>query len=582
MLKTYRSQIFFTLIVFVLTLFAVTAAVTINVVEQNQIATIRNALIREAETIAILLSRQANASPSEIAEMLQETSGSRVTLIDNDGTVLSDSASNASSMDNHGQRPEIKEARTKAYGSAIRTSTTTGENMLYVAITIKSDEQVTGFIRLANSLDEVQATTNEIIRYLLIMLLVLFLISAFVSWRIARSLSQPVQGLRRIAEQISAGNYTNRVTYLKENEIGRLGHAINEMSDSLQEQMEQIMDSENRLRNVLDHLLVGVILTDYEGNILLYNPFLERYSKAAGQGTRSLSGVKLSELHLPVEFIQQWQEALSARAEVQCELRTYFPDELILDVHFIPIGSGMMVTLHDLTSIRRLENMRSEFVANVSHELRTPLAAIRGFAETLKMGALTDREAAESFTQIIIDESDRLNRLVNDLLELSKIETKRLPLMVENVHVSQLVDEIHGLLDQEMTRKQMKFESSGPQSATVEGDYDRLRQILINLVHNAIQYTPEGGLISVRWEVTSDYIQLAVRDNGKGIPAMDLPHVFERFFRVDRARNRNSGGTGLGLSITKHLVELHGGSIEVDSVLGDGSCFTIILPLQQN
>jgi two-component system phosphate regulon sensor histidine kinase PhoR len=347
------------------------------------------------------------------------------------------------------------------------------------------------------------------------------------------------------------------------------------MADSMQLQMKQITDSEGRLKNVLDHLLVGVALTNDTGDILVYNPFLERFSK-----DRALQGMKLDELHVSPEFVQYWRSALEKKSDVAFEWRTYFPDERIIDVHFIPIASGMLITLHDMTSIRRLENMRSEFVANVSHELRTPLAAIRGFSETLKLGALQDPETASSFLQIILDESDRLNRLVNDLLDLSKIESNRLPLKYEQITLAPLVAEIIQLLEQQMKAKQLAYEISGQLQVTVEADRDRLRQIIINLLHNSIQYTPPNGKVLIAWETTQDKLQISVSDSGIGIPHEDLPHVFERFFRVDRARSRHSGGTGLGLSITKHLVEMHKGQITVSSELDRGSTFLITLPLK--
>lgn len=593
---SYRGQIFLTLILFIVVLFVLTGLITVRIVENHQLKTIRDALIRQTETIAMLLSKQASAAGRITPEVvslideLHESIGARVTLIDPDGRVLADSAADARTMDNHAGRPEVSEAQDNRYGMSVRQSSTTSEKTLYIAMKIKllsgPEGQVArseiGFLRLANSLHEVESTSALIIRYLLLMLLLLFLISAYVSWRIARSLSQPIGELQTAAEQIMQGNYGYRVADRRSNEWGQLADSINEMADSLERQMLRITVSENRLRNVVDHLSVGVVLTDYEGEILLYNPFIERFRRSSAEGetmAESLQGSKLDELDVPLEFVREWRAALAKQLDQRCEVRTYYPDERILDVHFIPIMSGMVVMMQDLTPIRRLEKMRSEFVANVSHELRTPLAAIRGFAETLKMGALHDPDSAEAFIQIIMDESDRLNRLVNDLLELSRIESKRLPLMYENVRVAELVSDVSELLAQEREKKSIDLAASGDDQLMVEADRDRLRQILINLVQNAIQYTPAGGQITVSWRTDDSMFRIDVRDNGIGIPEEDVPHLFERFFRVDKARSRQSGGTGLGLSISKHLIELHRGTITVESSIGAGSCFTVMLPL---
>jgi two-component system phosphate regulon sensor histidine kinase PhoR len=586
MLSSYRRQVFITLILFVISLFLITSFITIRMVESHQITTIREALLREAETIRLLLAPPSQdaivimANIVSVVEDLKKSTEARVTIIDQNGKVLADSNATSKLMDNHLQRPEIQEADEKTYGSSIRTSITTDVKTLYVAIPVYSGNQTIGYLRLANSLAEVESMISTIIRYLVGTMILLFILSAFISWRIARSLSKPVLELRAVAEQITDGNYSSRVTYQRKNEIGQLGQSINEMADSLQVQMQRLMESENRLKNVLDHLHVGVVLTNYDGEIVLYNPFLERFDPT-DQMPKSFHGMKLNALQFPLEFIQEWHNALDQRTERTCELRTYYPDERMIDVQFVPIWSGMVITFHDLTSIRRLEKMRSEFVANVSHELRTPLAAIRGFAETLKLGALHDAEAADSFIQIIMDESDRLNRLVNDLLDLSRMETRRTPLFYESITIAHFIKELAELLNQEINKKALSIKISGDETVILEADRDRLRQIMLNLLHNAIQYTPSEGQIEIAWMQTNDNCIIHVKDNGIGIPEEDLPHVFERFFRVDRDRNRQSGGTGLGLSITKHLIELHNGNVSVESKRNHGSCFTIHLPIKK-
>lgn len=243
---------------------------------------------------------------------------------------------------------------------------------------------------------------------------------------------------------------------------------------------------------------------------------------------------------------------------------------------------GMLLVLQDVTAIRRLERMRSEFVANVSHELKTPITAIKGFAETLIAGAVDDAETSRSFLQIIFDESDRLNRLIGDILELSKIESRRVPLYFSPVNMDIFMDKTLKLLEAEASRKVIELKMDLEAGLYMEADEDRLRQIVMNLLSNGINYTPEGGRVTVKMEgINEDHIRIRISDTGIGIPKKDLPRIFERFYRVDKARSRSSGGTGLGLSIVKHLIELHKGTISVTSEVGRGTTFIIELPVLQ-
>jgi two-component system phosphate regulon sensor histidine kinase PhoR len=254
----------------------------------------------------------------------------------------------------------------------------------------------------------------------------------------------------------------------------------------------------------------------------------------------------------------------------------------------IQVGScrGMLFLLQEVTEIRRLEKMRSEFVANVSHELKTPVAAVKGFAETLLGGGVTDEKTARSFLQIIYDENERLNRLIGDILELSKIESKRVQLECSPVHLIEFFGSVLETLSKVAEKKKITLSADVPEELFIEGDEDKLRQIFMNLLSNAINYTQDGGNVrvivaNIQKADGSESVRFTVSDTGMGIPRKDLPRIFERFYRVDKARSRSSGGTGLGLSIVKHLVELHHGSITVESDLGIGSSFILELPLLQ-
>ena len=279
------------------------------------------------------------------------------------------------------------------------------------------------------------------------------------------------------------------------------------------------------------------------------------------------------------------ERAYTYREPQNDEIYFYYPRDRVVDVNIVPITSkkpgemNLIVLLYDISEIRRLEKVRTDFVANASHELRTPVTALKGFAETLLDGAMEDPVILKQFLEIILAESTRLNLLVNDILELSKLEQRQVPLALQQVNISEAVLATFQLVDQKVKEKNMTLELVEKDFVTLHTDPNRLKQILANLINNAVVYTQAGGHITVTVEKTADQVHLHVADNGIGIPEADLGRVFERFYRVDKARSRNSGGTGLGLSIVKYLVENMNGTVTVASKQGNGTTFTVTLPI---
>ncbi|WP_397351622.1 two-component system histidine kinase PnpS [Paenibacillus larvae] len=386
--------------------------------------------------------------------------------------------------------------------------------------------------------------------------------------------------------------YAARVPEAGNDEVGELARTINRMAENLQIQMQHIRENEYRLQGVLENMVSGVMMVDQRGTITLVNRSAE---DILGYSSHELLNKSYLDAGFQLEFTALLADAIETHTRVREELMLHFPQEQILEVHVSPIvqgdgqRKGVLVVLHDITAVRRLERIRSEFVANVSHELKTPVAAVKGFAETLMAGALEDKEMARSFLQIIYDESDRLNRLIGDILELSKIESKRIPLQFSPVDVESIVENSIQMMKAEAEKKHITLESCVENELYIEADEDRLRQILINLLSNGISYTPEGGRVSIGVEFVpslddnpdNERMRIRISDTGIGIPEKDLPRIFERFYRVDKARSRSSGGTGLGLSIVKHLTELHHGTISVESEAGKGTTFNIELPVIQ-
>lgn len=527
------------------------------------------------------------------AKRFKELADMRVTYIRPDGVVLGDSDHDPATMENHSNRREVKEALASGVGSSIRRSATLGESMLYVAMPVTEGGQTVGIVRLAVSLKDVERSLANMWLALVSGLVILFVIAAFISYRIARSVTRPLERMTSAAKQMASMDYEIRIPAGdKKDEVSELARALNAMAESLQGQLAEIRQNEVRLQSVLDNMNNGVVMIDPDGRIKLYNRSAERL---LGSTAKERVGRGYGEAKQQYELVQLIREALQSHEPLHEELTVYYPEERLLELNFVPMRMnedqepGLLLVLQDVTAIRRLERMRSEFVANVSHELKTPVAAVKGFAETLLAGAINDPETAQSFLTIIHDESERLNRLIGDILELSKIESRRSPLQFSPVDLQAFMERLVGFMSTEAAKKNIRLDWQVEEGLFVEADEDRLGQILLNLLQNGINYTPDGGSVRVKAEVVEsgdpengeERVRITVSDTGIGIPKKDLPRIFERFYRVDKARSRSSGGTGLGLSIVKHLAELHHGSIRVESTVGVGSHFILELPLIQ-
>lgn len=577
---------------------------------QNHQDAMRDHMVRELQVIHATTPWPEGDEPDvrteaqRLVRNFKAVAGMRVTYIGPEGQVLGDSDHDPATMDNHGQRDEVRQALQEGIGSSIRQSDTLHEKMMYVAMAIKSDGRLQGYIRLGMSLSEVSSGLKDMWTALFISLFLLFALAAAVSYRLAQGVTRPLERMTSAAQRMSNMDYAIRVPEGGRDEIGALARALNLMAGSLQEQLDQIRQNGKRLQDVLDNMTSGVVMVGDDGRITIYNRLAETL---LGSAARERVGRPYTDIKQHVELVGLIREGLETGTPQYRELQVYYPEERLLQLSLVPLEmseregesvgaregaeagegetlTGLLVVLQDVTAIRRLENMRSEFVANVSHELKTPVAAVKGFAETLLSGAMDDRETARSFLTIIHDESERLNRLIGDILELSKIESRRSPLQFSPVDFGAFLQRMNELFAPEAARKSIVLDLQAEDGLHLEADEDRLGQIMLNLLQNGINYTPEGGRVQVRAETFTDgneedWVRIVVSDTGIGIPKKDIPRIFERFYRVDKARSRSSGGTGLGLSIVKHLVELHHGSIRVESTVGVGTRFILELPL---
>jgi len=593
-LNSFRTRL--TLIIISIIALAVSAAgfMMMNTFKNIYIDALEDNMVREMKLIASRMDWKSTDKDEELfqyytdqAKELKSYTESRITFIRSDGVVLGDSDYAAQEMNNHLYRTEVTEALEQGIGRSVRSSNTMRMNMIYVAIPIQKDnsDSYKYVIRMAMTLEEVDNGLRKVMYVMIGGLLVLFVLAAVISYRVALGLTKPLEQITKVAKRITNQDYVARVTVAKKDEIGELGNAINAMADSLQVQMERIKQNESQLQSVLAHMINGIVMIESDGRVVLMNRHAE---EVLGLPSSELVGRHYSEAKQQYELSQMIQGALRSKEALREEVTFYYPEERLVELTLVPISDGeherggVLLVLQDVSAIRRLERMRSEFVANVSHELKTPIAAVKGFAETLLGGAVKDEETARSFLQIIFDESDRLNRLIGDILELSKIESRRVPLMFSPVELDSFVSKTMTLLESEASLKGIELCSKIQPGLYVEADEDRLRQIVMNLLANGINYTPDGGKVTLSiHSINDDLLSIQISDTGIGIPKKDLPRIFERFYRVDKARSRSSGGTGLGLSIVKHLVELHKGTITVTSTTGVGTTFTIILPVLQ-
>lgn len=399
---------------------------------------------------------------------------------------------------------------------------------------------------------------------------------------LSREFVKPIRHMTRVAECIGDGDFEQRVSGVNSIELDYLGRTINYMAKRLKSNITAVSNEKNKIKAIVTSLADGVVALDHRGRIMLVN---QRAEFMFGQREEQLRGKYLLDLTRHQDVETAFQEVIGGVNEVTKEFQLFPGARIIVELHVVPIVGqnnridGVVMVFRDVTELRSLEQMRTEFVANVSHELRTPLTSIKGFAETLLDGADSDPEVRRRFLNIIGEETQRLHRLIDDLLSLSRLENVG---QLEDTRISfkeVLAKTLEVIKPLALTKKitlQLEVPSELPNVGISE---DMLGQVLINLLDNAIKYTGPGGQVNLKAEVQQTVLQVQIRDNGVGIPEESLARIFERFYRVDKARSRQVGGTGLGLSIVKHILERHGQRIWVKSEIGKGSSFTFTLPI---
>ena len=541
----------------------------------------------EEEARGLLRGGGPPAAVQAFVSRVARPTGARVTLIAADGRVVGESdrrSEDLPRLDNHRGRPEVRTALEGRLGRDLRRSATVDAPLLYVAWPVRDAGRVIGVLRLALPLSAVTASYASLHQVMLagggVALLVALGIGIFVAGRVTR----PVVDMQSIARQMSEGNFLVRAPSRSTDEIGTLGRSLNVLAARLREKVQDLDQERAKVTAILDGMVEGVVAVDGHEHVLVMN---ERARAIFGLGAMRGEHKPFLEVIRNVELHELFRDsrAGSPGCVLRREVRLAAPAGRVLEVQALPLALGgdewgLVMVLHDVTELRRLEDVRTEFVANVSHELRTPLTAIHGYLETLLEGALEEPEHARKFLEIVFRHTERLGRLISDLAELSNIELGRITLALAPTQLGEVVDSVVAIIGPRAARGGVRLSSDVPPGlVAVTADHDRLVQILINLVDNAVKYTPRGGDVRIGAEpIAGDRVEVTVTDTGIGIPRSDLPRITERFYRVDKARSRELGGTGLGLAIVRHLVLAHGGELAIESEVEQGTTVRFTLP----
>ena len=571
-------------------------------IKDNYISNLRDGLIIQARLITDRIPGPGTHDLDQFCRDYKEKTGARVTIVDSSGRVLGDSDEPSGNMENHLNRPEIKEADLSDMGTAIRYSKTVQKNLFYLAIAFESDSD-RKFLRLSIPLQDIEKAMNSIRMRIVAATLAVSFLAILLGLIQARRITRSVEEITAFSKEAAAGHFRKRLFLREKGELGELGKNISEMAHELHEKLKLSEEGKQKIEAILRNMSDGLILSDIKGTILLSNEAVSRLFNVAS----GIEGKTIMETMRKADLMDMIDKVAMSRERVSREIEVTHPKDLYLMVTAAPFYahgkegelSGIILTFHDITRLRRLEEIRKDFVANVSHEIKTPITAIKGFTETLLDGAIDDRENAHKFLETIKNNSERLNSLVTDLLTLSGIELGDIMIQQDVVNPEEVIDTVFTILAEKAQSKRLYLRKDvAPEIRELKADRDRLIQILLNLVDNGIKFTEQGGVtikvksekVPVKNEDETEAVSLAsspqpsasiiisVEDTGIGIPQKHLQRLGERFYRVDRARSRELGGTGLGLAIVKHLVKAHGWDMEIESTESQGTTVRILYP----
>ena len=584
-----------------------------NAIKSNYISKLRENLLIQSRLIAEQIPAVFTHNLDDFCQKYKEKTGSRITIIDSTGRVTGDSDELSGKMENHADRLEIREASINNSGSSIRFSKTLHKDFFYLATSLGDQ----GFLRLAVPLHDLEAAVSDMRMRIAIASFTALFIAILKGLIQTKSITKSIEEIAKFSREVKSGNFRTRLFLKEKGEIGELAKNINDMAQELKIRLEHSQKEQHKVEEILKNMSDGLMLTDIEGRIFLCNPAVKRFFGIES----NVEGRTLMETLRNAEIMDVLADAVNKKETLSREIIVTYPKELYLVATAVPFYyplmsprpeskkiSGVVLSLHDVTQLKKLEDVRKDFVANVSHEIKTPITAIKGFAETLLGGALYDRENAEKFLQTIKSHSERLNSLVEDLLMLSRIELGDIKIEKTGVNLNDVTDTVFTTLKDKADVKGIQLKKDIPADFhEIKADRNRLTQILLNLVDNGIKFTEKGSVVvkvkseklkvesgkevvdsslvtclpdrQARHSSPADFVEIIVEDTGIGILKHHLSRIGERFYRVDTSRSRELGGTGLGLAIVKHLVKAHGWDMRIESIPGKGTKVKLICPV---
>ncbi len=549
-----------------------------DAVRNSRVNSLRDSLAVQAELIGRQVPFTGPARLDRLCRRFREDVGARVTVIAPDGRVLGDSDHDSATMDNHRDRLEVRQADLAGIGMTIRHSDTLDENLLYVARKISRQDAPVGFLRLSVPLGSVETAVNRLrVRIVLAVAAILLAASMFPLWQIERIRRLTVQ-IRDFAAAVARGEPGRRLFLGHAGEFEEIADSLNTMSTELKHSIALTEEERNRLSVILSSIPDALLISDPQGVIQLSSTASRDFF-----GDRPLAGRQFIEIIRDRQFLAVLEQTRTGRLPETAEVVIDHPQERHCIVRISPLFyrgrelSGLVAVFHDITQLRKLEQVRKDFVANVSHEIRTPITAILGYTETLLDGALEDRDNSRTFLETIRENSRRINSLVNDLMTISQIELGAISVILSDVDFGDAAEAVLAVLGPKAAAKGIELTKSvPPEFRLIRADRDRLVQILTNLADNAIKFT-DNGKVTLGIGRENGKTCFFVTDTGVGVPEKHLSRLGERFYRVDAARSRSLGGTGLGLAIVKHLVKAHGWDIQIESKEGRGTVIRICL-----
>ena len=581
-MNRFRSRFLFALITLIVSVLVGLGLLLGQIFNSYYLNSFKEEMMREAKlTLSIVTNEQlTNQEIDVLLNELGETYRSHVTVISNQEKIIFEAGI---LKENHDHQylmekiyPIMKDRITGYY------YTDQKNGVAYYGFPVSEGSNSEGVVLVSSSVDSLNKVNQQMWVILVASLGVAFTIILLIGVRITAQFTRPIESATKVAMELAKGNYKARTYEDHLDETGMLSQSINILARNLQDMTRAQEMQQDRLQTLIENMGSGLILIDGRGYINLVN---RAYKELFEVDSASFLYQLYYDAFKHQEIIEIVEEIFMTEVKVRKQLHLPLNIERRhFEVYGAPIigtndeWKGIVLVFHDITELKKLEQMRKDFVANVSHELKTPITSIKGFSETLLDGALGDKQTAEYFLAIILKESDRLQNLIQDLLDLSKIEQQGFQLSIQPCDLREILEDISVILESKAKEKKVELTLTLPENLTyIEGDIYRLKQIFINLINNALTYTPQDGAVHVKVEKHDEYALVIVSDTGIGINQEEIPRIFERFYRVDRARSRNSGGTGLGLAIVKHLVEAHKGQISVQSEVGKGTTFTVKL-----